>query len=186
MQTFLPYPDFRQSLEVLDIKRLGKQRVEALQVVRALQRPGYGWSNHPAVLMWKGYEEGLACYGLLCCELWVTKGYGDTCAASITKDIGALGISQVRSQEGLSEVSALPPWLGDSRLHLSHQSALVRKNPGHYRPYFPDVPANLPYFWPVRSPTVVAAEQERLRKRRSRAAKRGWATRRQFARQRQE
>ena len=43
MQTFLPYPDFIASARVLDSKRLGKQRVEALQVLRGLIRPGYGW-----------------------------------------------------------------------------------------------------------------------------------------------
>jgi hypothetical protein len=37
MQTFLPYPDFRESLESLDNKRLGKQRVEALQLTLALR-----------------------------------------------------------------------------------------------------------------------------------------------------
>ena len=36
MQTFLPYPDFRESLESLDYKRLGKQRVEALQLVKSI------------------------------------------------------------------------------------------------------------------------------------------------------
>jgi hypothetical protein len=39
VQTFLPYPDFAASAAsaaALDSKRLGKQRVEALQVLRAL------------------------------------------------------------------------------------------------------------------------------------------------------
>ena len=33
MQTFLPFPDFQQSAAVLDRVRLGKQRVEALQIL---------------------------------------------------------------------------------------------------------------------------------------------------------
>jgi uncharacterized protein (DUF2132 family) len=32
MQTFMPYPSFRKSLDCLDNKRLGKQRVEAKQI----------------------------------------------------------------------------------------------------------------------------------------------------------
>ncbi len=36
MQTFLPYSDFRKSLESLDNKRLGKQRVEAYQIISAI------------------------------------------------------------------------------------------------------------------------------------------------------
>jgi hypothetical protein len=44
VQTFLPYPDFAASAAALDTL-LGKQRVEALQVLRALTRPGYGCSH---------------------------------------------------------------------------------------------------------------------------------------------
>jgi len=54
MQTFTPYSDFEESLRTLDLKRLGKQRVEVIQIVRALTVPGYAWSSHPAVLMWRG------------------------------------------------------------------------------------------------------------------------------------
>src|ERR671917_433293 len=69
MQTFTPYADFEQALRTLDLKRLGKQRVEVIQIVRALTVPGYAWSSHPAVLMWKGYEEPLGRYGLIEREL---------------------------------------------------------------------------------------------------------------------
>ena len=34
MQTFLPYADFAQSAKALDPKRLGKQRVETIQIVQ--------------------------------------------------------------------------------------------------------------------------------------------------------
>ena len=51
MQTFLPYPDFTASAAALDPRRLGKQRVEALQVLRGLTVAGYGWRHHPAVRM---------------------------------------------------------------------------------------------------------------------------------------
>jgi hypothetical protein len=46
MQTFLPYPDFRKSAEVLDRQRLGKQRVEGLQLINSLAgiTNGKGWS----------------------------------------------------------------------------------------------------------------------------------------------
>jgi hypothetical protein len=42
MQTFLPYPDFGATAAVLDARRLGKQRVETVQVLRALTVSGYG------------------------------------------------------------------------------------------------------------------------------------------------
>lgn len=58
MQTFLPYSDFRRTARVLDVRRLGKQRVETLQILRALTFDDYGWRNHPAVTMWVGYTCG--------------------------------------------------------------------------------------------------------------------------------
>lgn len=161
VQTFLPYADFERSARALDRKRLGKQRVETIQVVRALTKPDYGWQNHPAVLMWKGFEEALGRYGFACCEAWTELGFGDTCALTIATDLRAAGIRTVRTQFELAAADALPPWLGDEAVHRSHQSALVGKDRQHYSPLFPDVPDDLAYVWPVRSPSVVAAEQRK-------------------------
>src|SRR4051794_10899397 len=59
VQTFLPYADFDASAAVLDDRRLGKQRVETMQVLRALVFPSYrGWKNHPATRMWRGCPGG--------------------------------------------------------------------------------------------------------------------------------
>ena len=148
MQTFLPFPDFRRSAEALDGRRLGKQRVEALQVIRALTRPAYGWKHHPVTKMWTGYTEALGAYSLAVTEVWVERGHADTCAATITTDLAEAGIGVPRNQAELAEAGALPPWLGDEALHRSHRSSLVRKDPEHYRPLFPDVPDDLEYVWP--------------------------------------
>ncbi len=59
MQTFLPYQGFDDSARVLDVRRLAKQRVETIQVLRALTMPGYGRRHHPVAAMWAGYEEAL-------------------------------------------------------------------------------------------------------------------------------
>jgi hypothetical protein len=150
VQTFLPYPDFRASATVLDQRRLGKQRVEALQVLRALIRPGYGWRHHPAAAMWAGYEEALTRYGLDVCAVWRVLGHDDTVAASLTADLAAgTGVGTVRPQVRLKADGDLPPWLGDVEFHRSHQSALVRKDPEHYGHQFPEVPPDLPYVWPA-------------------------------------
>jgi Pyrimidine dimer DNA glycosylase len=202
MQTFLPYADFARSARVLDAKRLGKQRVEAIQVVRALTWSGYGWAHHPAALMWRGHEEALGRYGLTCCEVWTGLGFSDTCALTIVTDLRDAGIDTIRTQDELAAAGALPPWLGDEAIHRSHRSALVRKDPEHYAALFPGPPDDLPYHWPVRSEATVAAElrreetrvrrraraleqrrleAERQHRRRSRAAKKAWETRRRNA-----
>ena len=150
MQTFLPYSGFADSANVLDRRRLGKQRVEAIQVLRALTVAGYGWRHHPAAAMWAGYEEALVRYGLDVCGVWCENGNSDTCAATLVADLAqAAGSGAVRTQAELAAAGELPPWLGDPALHRSHQSALLRKDPEHYRRYFPDVPDDLPYVWPA-------------------------------------
>ena len=151
MQTFLPYADFERSARTLDLRRLGKQRVEVVQVVRARTWKGYGWARHPAARMWTGFEEALGRYGLVVCRVWTDLGFVDTCAGTIATDLADAGIGPLRSQDELAAAGALPPWLGDEDLHRSHRSALVRKDPDHYRPLFPDVPDDLPYVWPVGS-----------------------------------
>ena len=152
MQTFLPVSDFRTSADLLDDRRLGKQRVECLQVIRGLTVPGYGWRHHPAVKMWRGHLEALGCYSLTCCEVWTERGYADTCAASIRTELERAGVPQVRSQEELEAAGVLPPWLGDDDFHASHRAALLRKDPDFYGPLLPGRLAaepDQPYVWPV-------------------------------------
>jgi hypothetical protein len=150
MQTFLPYADFAATARVLDRRRLGKQRVETIQVLRALTVPGYGWRHHPAALMWRGYEEALVRYGLEMCDRWCGLGHADTCAGTLAADLaGATGVQEPRDQAALAAAGDLPPWLGDRGFHRSHRSALVRKDADFYRPLFPGVPDDLPYVWPA-------------------------------------
>ncbi|WP_030621136.1 MSMEG_6728 family protein [Streptomyces sclerotialus] len=149
MQTFLPYPDFADSAAVLDARRLGKQRVEALQVLRGLTVPGYGWRHHPAVRMWTGYEEALVRYGLEICRVWTDSGRQDTCALTLAQDYATnFPGTPPRTYAELASSGDLPNWLGDPAFHESHRSALLTKDPDHYRRHFPDTPAGLPYVWP--------------------------------------
>jgi hypothetical protein len=150
VQTFLPYPSFEASARSLDVRRLGKQRVEALQVLNALTVPGHGWRHHPAVRMWRGYEEALVRYCLDVCSVWGELGFQDTCAVKVTDALrDRLGVVRVRTQDELERAGELPPWLGDEELHRSHRSALLRKDPAHYGPRFGDEPDDLEYVWPV-------------------------------------
>lgn len=154
VQTFLPYADFAASAATLDDRRLGKQRVEALQIVRALTRETYGWKHHPAVRMWEGALEALGRYGLTVCEEWVARGRADTCADTISADLALAGVVDVPGEAQLVAAGMMPWWLGDERLHSSHRASLVSKDPGHYRRLFPDDDAERPYWWPTqdRSP----------------------------------
>ena len=161
MQTFVPYPDMQRSAQVLDDKRLGKQRVETMQILRALTYETYGWKHHPAVLMWKGHEEALGAYARAICEEWTKRGYADTCAATIGIDLDNAGIrNPTRTEAQLRKANKLPRWWGDDAVHASHRRALLRKDPDHYAKHFPDEPmpseADGPddYVWPVRKATI--------------------------------
>ena len=131
--------------------------------------PGHACTHHTrlrmgepsAVLMWKGFEEALGRYGFACCRAWTDLGFGDTCAATIATDLGAAGIVTVRAQSELAVAGALPPWLGNEELHLSHRSALVRKDPDALPAGLPRRPGRpaLRVAGPVAA--VVAAEQRK-------------------------
>jgi hypothetical protein len=136
MNTFLPYPSYLASAESLDYKRLGKQRVETKQILNALGGLSKGWVNHPATKMWSGYEYSLAKYGLIVCKVWVERGYKDTLTNFFT--------DYISNYEGNR---SYPHWLGDTKLHISHQSNLVRKDPAFYIPIFGNVPDDIPYVW---------------------------------------
>jgi hypothetical protein len=158
MQTFLPYKNFNLCARALDRKRLGKQRVEALQILYALTglsasivNPAvgeeytktttkkHGWSNHPAVLMWKGHERALIRYGIAMCQEWIRLGYKDTCTKKF-----------LYVQSLLKDASDSNPWwLGDDRLHSSHRSNLIRKDSSFYGNTFKE-DDSMPYFWPTR------------------------------------
>lgn len=141
MQTFLPYQDYEESAYSLDRMRLGKQRVENLQIMTSLLERR-GWVNHPATKMWRGYEWSLLLYQEAICNEWVHNfGFKDSCLETTIR----LYFKHRLEGEQYHE----PWWLGEEQLHISHQSNLIRKDPGYYERQFPDVPNDIPYYWPV-------------------------------------
>jgi len=136
MQTFLPYPSFAESAACLDSKRLGKQRVEALQIWNIVsgKRTTGGWINHPAVSMWRGHPDALALYTNIMITEWIKRGYNNT--MELVKPIQ------------LPEFT-LPSWLGNADLHASHRSNLLRKDSEFYSQYNWSEPDDLPYVWSV-------------------------------------
>jgi hypothetical protein len=141
MQTFLPYSDFERSAQCLDMKRLGKQRVEGYQLLLIYYK-GSRRDHNPAYLMWKDNIESLAYYTIVICNEWVKRGYKDTVKNKI---LGLVG----KSEEELSKLEK-PKWLGDGKFHASHRSNLLRKYFEWYNVFNWDESDNLEYVWPVR------------------------------------
>ncbi|MBY3554682.1 MSMEG_6728 family protein [Modestobacter lapidis] len=145
MQTFLPVADFAESARLLDSPRLGKQRVETLQVLRALELPDYGWAAHPVVTMWRGRTAGLVVYGLAMVRAWTERGFADS-TETLIAEFAPEAARMTQAQAAAAGL--LPSWVGDEALHRSHRSNLLAKDPGFYRPAFGAEPADLPYVWP--------------------------------------
>jgi hypothetical protein len=135
MQTFLPYPDFKRSFEVLDRRRLGNQVWR-----EGVTLLGGGWVNHPASKMWRNHTQALADYcltGLDRCEVVYNKKYPE------------LREKILRLAAGRPSATGMPPWFGDPAFHAAHRSNLLRKNPEWYSQFGWTEGIDLEYIWPV-------------------------------------
>jgi len=115
----------RKSLQTLDNKRLGKQRVETYQIISAITRrpkldgtPYKGWLNHPCTVMWKDYVEALKVYMNISIEEWIGRGFKNT-----------------MEFESISTSVVYPPFIGNERFHSSHRANLLKKEPEFYSKY---------------------------------------------------
>lgn len=137
MNTFLPYADCIKSAQSLDYRRLGKQRVEAFQLIKII---GIGprtngkvtpWYNHPATQMWINHVEALKYYYNCMVEEWIYRGYNNTMKLYPISDF------------------KYPSWFGNDDFHLSHRSNLLRKDRNFYQEKFEyGLVDSLPYIWP--------------------------------------
>ena len=132
MQTFLPYPSFTKTFKTLDYRRLGKQRVEAKQILNVLldRTTTRGWRNHPIVRMWEGYEPSLQLYHNLCINEWINQGYNNN-----------------MELENITEPIVYPHWLGNKSFHSSHRANLLRKDYGYYSKFKWREDSENPYTW---------------------------------------
>lgn len=142
MNTFLPLPSFEESARVLDSKRLGKQRIEASQILDVLLGDSNGWKNHSAVLMWDGFELALCAYRNAIVGEWVRRWYENS-------------YQMFELPDGFS----LPEWFGDDRFHAAHRSNLIRKDPKWYGKFGWKEGPDLPYVWPHRLAVRTSALQ---------------------------
>jgi hypothetical protein len=133
MQTFLPYPNIKKSIRVLDNKRLGKQRVEAHQILNILLKRTNkkGWKNHPVVKMWKGNSNFLKLYFNESLKEWIKRGYKNN-----------------MEFEKINGKILMPKWFGNKKFHASHRSNLLRKDKKYYSKFKWKEKENMPYVWP--------------------------------------
>ena len=132
MQTFLPYENFKESAKVLDWRRLGKQRVEGMQIINAIENPKQkGWVNHPITIMWTPYIEALKVYTNVIISEWIRRGYNNN------MEYYSVDLTNIE----------WPHWLGNEKFHSSHRSNLLRKNFEYYSQFGWAETSTDPYVW---------------------------------------
>lgn len=161
MQTFLPIAtiEYGKIAKTLDNKRLHKQALEGWQILMNLteldpagnhRTPG-GWTNHPAVKMWRGSEQELAVYTLAMVHEWLNRGYKSTL---IDKVVDTARIALENSRLGV----AIPQWITDQdmfeRVAATHRQALLAKDYKHYSQFnweedTGEAPTEYTYLWPT-------------------------------------
>ena len=132
MQVFLPLPSIYNSVKCLDNKRLQNQRKECRQILDALRWGESSWKNHPAVKMYKGYEDFLEKYLRHCILEFIRRGGNNNMIIPVA-----------------SMFPMKPEWFGDPRLHASHRANLLRKNPKWYGQFNWSEEPFEGYWWPV-------------------------------------
>lgn len=150
MQTFLLFLNLWRSFAALDVRRLGKQRVEAFHIWKVITgiEPAGRWRYAPAVRMWYGHDEVLKLYILICCRSWELRGGRNDL---MRKYIHQYGINRIDHDRLAKQ---FPVWLTGYPgriLTESHRSQLCRKNPVTYRRFWPYLGLHKGYWWPVPS-----------------------------------
>lgn len=133
VQTFVPYSNMYESARILDNKRLNKQLLEGRQIYNILvnNRTTGGWVRHPAVLMWRNYDNALFQY------LTAIKYECDERGIKTQKNWDAIQ-SMYDWNWSRGDNIVMPPWWGDERIHQSHRNNLYRKDPEYYAEFIHD------------------------------------------------
>ena len=156
VNVFIPLSDPVEIAKVLDDKRLGKQRVEAKQIITIIsgQAATNAWKNHPVVLMWKDYLGELKYYYDVIVLEWIKRGYQNN-----------MPLYKVHKLNIDKNKRPIMPWFMYCKpVLLSHQASLLRKNYQHYHKYFrtPKQYMDRSYIWVVESPNYLSDEKIKI------------------------
>ena len=156
VNTFLVHQDFKIAVKILDNRRLGKQRVEARQLIDTIDKLKSGqadkkisWSNHPITLSWINHVDSLKLYFNCVVQEWINRGFNNNYELF-----------------ELSDNIIHPYWIYNKKIHYSMMSQLVQKDSEYYSPdnlrdkipnelydYFLSLPSEYSsygYIWPCK------------------------------------
>lgn len=141
IQTWLPVPEFAESIRVLNAEHLAVQRLSVLEVIEWIHTidpedsrlpDDYVVSDldgHPILDMWKGYELQLIELGLMTCDEWAHRhGKRDPLHQAIANHLEWATTDEADFRK--------PDWFGDVEFHLGHQAELLRRDRDWYSAHF--------------------------------------------------
>src|SRR3989304_1466704 len=138
----MPIPSVQSSIACLDRKRLWKQVLEAREIIQILKdKKDSRWWHHPAVLMWKGYEDCLIYYFNTALQRCLDLGFNTKIEF----------IKRSNIIDCFDSSFVYPFWFGYEKFHKSHRIALLTKLYEHYKEFGWKEQSNpdYEYFWPV-------------------------------------
>lgn len=166
MQTFLPYPNLAASASVLDWRRLGKQRLEIVQLIRTSnivrthgRLPFRGSISHDLwmetvskinKLRTENGDRPLGWANHACMLMWRNHIRGlmmyfdcirrEWVRRGYANNYGCYGIPY--------DANEMPSFIGDVKFHASHRSQLLAKDPDWYKQFrWKEKPGKLSYVW---------------------------------------
>lgn len=152
---WLPLPSYADSLKSLSNLHLESMCIETAVLMEhflsvcdddSVLPPTLRWgADKELVDMWQGYEMQLCELGLQAVEEFQHRHIKPH-----NREIDFAAAFTQYLEWATNEESDMgkPNWFGDVDVHLSHQAALVRKDPDHYKQFF-KVDENMPLVWPV-------------------------------------
>lgn len=128
LRTWLPFPDFRLSVQCLADVELKAVRLSAMRLLRCIES-GRTPACPSDISLWDGYGEALSLYGFLACTEARVRGYPCKLRPFFAR----------RLPKGDFD---LPQWVGDPAVHTAHKVELLRRRPQHYGLLWPEVDGN--------------------------------------------
>ena len=152
-------------INLLDNKRLGKQRLEAKAIIDILEYydendempANTAWTNHPATMMWVGHTNALKVYFNYVLHFWEKRGFKNNyeyydIEREDVEIIKCIFEDNVATFEKKANKDTFPIWFCFPPFYLAQRAALIMKDRDYYEEKL-RTPELKPYFlkgylWP--------------------------------------
>lgn len=135
VRMYLPYPDFKSSVNCLDNRTLGKQCKIIREILSGL------WIKHPASLMWRGHRWQLCNLGLYSADNYKLRG-------NPTNDDFEWFL-RCRENLLINCDKSMPFWFDNDKLHANHRGELLHIDEEYYSQFGWEELEVESQYWPV-------------------------------------